>query len=387
MYVKVMEVSRTKLRQLGFDWAKITGSNVITSGPNGMITDFNPSNITQIGGMPPSVSDGNLNFTPVGKAAMRSGTPSTFAFNVVSGASGFFGVLNALRTDNLMSIMSEPTLVAINGEKASFNSGGEIPVPEPQSLGTISISWKKYGTQMKFVPMVLGNGRIRLDVHPEISELDDSRSFIIQGTKVPGIKMRDIHTSVEMEAGQTLAIAGLVQTRIEATNTGLPWIADVPYLGVPFRGVDHYRNEVELLVLVRPELVEAMNEDEVPPCGPGQNSVEPNDWQLYMKGQLEVPKCCPASPCNQASCRSCNGPKGNMPPEGMIQGPSEMIPSPAPADAAGRPLRNGPAYGNPTDRYGRYNPPRPSSKGQSSSATAAKGPPGMLGPVGYDVLK
>ncbi|NLF06901.1 MAG: histidine kinase [Pirellulaceae bacterium] len=368
LHVKVMEVSRTKLRQLGFDWAKITGSNVITSGPSGLITDYDPTDIAAIGG---------LGGVP-GKLAVRSASPSTFAFNVVNGKSGFFGVLDALRQDNLMKIMSEPTLVAINGQHASFNSGGEIPVPEPQSLGTISIAWKKYGTQIKFVPIVLGNGNLRLEVHSEISELDETRSFSISGTQVPGIKMRDVHTAVEMMAGQTLAIAGLVQTRVEASNAGLPWISEVPYLGAAFRNVKENRNEVELLIMVTPELVEPMDAEEVSECGPGLMTESPNDWELFMHGHLEVPKRCPThgDDC-QGECQS--GGLRESPPEGMILGPNEEIPAPLPADAAGRPVRRA-----PHNRYVRSNQ---NASPRAVPAATTNGPPGIIGPVGYDVVK
>ncbi len=356
LHVKVMEVSRTKLRQFGLDWAQIIGSNVVTSGPSGLIIDNNPTDITAIGG---------LGGVP-GKAAVRSASASTFAFNVVNGTSGFFGVLEALRQDNLMKIMAEPTLVSINGQVASFNSGGEIPIPEPQSLGTISISWKKYGTRIKFVPIVLGNGRIRMDVHPEVSELDETRSFSISGTQVPAIKIRDVQTTVEMMAGQTLAIAGLVQTRIESQNAGLPWISEVPYFGAAFRSVNETRNEVELLIMVTPELVEAMDADEVPRCGPGTRTTSPSDWELFMKGHLEVP-----------NCSQMGGSRGGLPPEGMILGPVEQIPTPAPADASGHP-------GRP---YNRHAPPKPNSSQEAVPAESLSGPPGLIGPVGYDVVE
>ena len=158
LHVKVMEVSRTKLRQLGFDWAKITGGNMLVSSPSGLIAQ--PASPTLPAGIP------NTNTLPPLSTVTNSPIASTFGFNVMSGSSAFFGVLEALRQDGLMKIMSEPTLVTVSGRAASFNSGGEIPVPEPQSLGTISISWKKYGTQIDFVPIVLGNGKIRLELRP-----------------------------------------------------------------------------------------------------------------------------------------------------------------------------------------------------------------------------
>ncbi|MCE5267673.1 MAG: type II and III secretion system protein family protein [Planctomycetaceae bacterium] len=358
LHVKVMEVSRTKLRRLGFDWGKITGSNTLVSSPSGLMSD---------------VSSGSSATTGV----FRTQAPGTFAFGILNGSSGFYGVLDALRQDDLMKILSEPTLVAVNGEKASFNQGGQIPVPEPQSLGTISISWKTYGTQVRFVPVVLGNGKIRLDVWPEISELDETRSFNINGTQVPSIKNRDVHTTVEMGAGQTLAIAGLVQTVVEAENGGLPWIGDVPYLGAAFRHVKESRNEIELLIMVTPELVEAMDPNEVPHCGPGTQTTSPSDWELFMKGYLEVPNCCAGGQ---------GGPGDGTPQDGMV-GPDEQVPAPAPdasgnsGDGSGRPPAAAMARRRSNSSYNRY------SQTKASLAGSPNNPPGFMGPVGYDVVK
>ena len=286
LHVKVMEVSRTKMRRLGIDWAQVSGSNMFTSTPIGLLSDSGAKDYIA----PPGL-------------LFRTTTPATMAINVVSGNNAFYGILDAMRQDNLLKVSSEPTLVTVSGRAASFNSGGEIAIPVAQSLGTISMEWKTYGTTVNFVPIVLGNGNIRLEVRPEVSELDSSQSQIINGTIVPGIKTRKADTGVEMQAGQTLAIAGLVQSRVESTKFGVPWIMDVPYIGAAFRKVKEESNEVELLILVTPELVEAMDASEVPPCGPGMQTTSPSDWELYMKGNLEVPKC--GSPCGNSNgeCR------------------------------------------------------------------------------------
>ena len=385
LHVKVMEVSRTKLRHLGFDWAKITGDNVVTSGASGLLSDYDPQKVFYL-------TQSTM------KPAVRSASPSTFAFSVVNGSSAFYGVLNALRQDNLMKITAEPTLVAESGRAAMFNSGGEIPVPTPQSLGTLSIDWKQYGTRIDFVPMVLGNGKIRLEVRPYISELDYASGTTIAGTTVPGIRSRTADTAVEMMAGQTLAIAGLVQSRTEAVNGGLPWISEVPYLGVAFRNVDHKTNEVESLIMVTPELVDAMDADEVPQCGPGMRTTEPSDWELYMKGHLEVPNCCP----NGEGCSKCkpntDGSPTPEPADGMI-GPEQIqTPDATSTDKAKtNPGKNTPTLVPPTNiarrtngvssPNSRNNTNNPNGASGNSSSDKSAGPPGFIGPVGYDVVK
>jgi len=397
LHVKVMEVSRTKLRRLGFDWAKITGNNVVMSGVSGMVLP--PSS--------PMLSSGvGASAPPAPSTVSNNPINGTFAFNVADGGSAFFGVLDALRQDNLLKIMAEPTLVTVSGRAASFNSGGTIFLPVPQSLGTTSLQPYDYGTSIEFVPIVLGNGKIRLELRPKVSELDYANSITISGTTVPGTKERKADTGVEMMAGQTLAIAGLVQTRTEAENHGLPWISEVPYLGVAFRKVHESVNEVELLILVTPELVEALDANEVPPCGPGMQTTSPSDWELFMKGHIEVPKCCPAN--GAGDCPHGNGRPDAPPPDGMILGPNERIPTPQPADAAGRPAQtnrrtsaSSAAKSSPNELasresaigtkaagpYSRYTPSKLNSPAAASPASAQNGPPGFIGPVGYDVVK
>ena len=111
----------------------------------------------------------------------------------------------------------------------------------------------------------------------------------IASTTVPGLRSAEVDTGVEMKPGQTLALAGLVQTRVEARTVGLPWLADLPYLGIPFRRNTEEINEIELLVLVTPQVIEAVDCNELPPCRPGMHSVSPDDHDFYFHGHIEVP--------------------------------------------------------------------------------------------------
>jgi pilus assembly protein CpaC len=354
LHVKIMEVSRTKLRRFGFDWASITSTTAVTSTPGGFLTNA---------------------FSSAGSGAVTTvaGGPTTstnplLSFGLTNGATAFFGVLDALREDGLAKILAEPTLSTISGRPASFRAGGSFYiVPNGQNGGPpLTVN---YGTQINFVPIVLGNGRIRLEVRSTISEPDPSQPSQYQ----PAITDRNADTAAELGAGQTLAIAGLVQSRIEASNTGLPWISEVPYLGAAFRTVHEQTNETELLILVTPELVEALDANEVPPCGPGMDTTSPSDWELFAKGHLEVPKCPP--PGAQGSCGKCDdsantGNSEAPPPDGMI-GPNERIPAPPPAETP----------------HNRPSPPKANPPPPAGSSASNNGPPGFIGPVGYDVVK
>jgi len=359
LHIKVYEVSRTKLRNLGFDFVQLS-----TAG------GFVGSNIAEI--------------LAGGGATTVSGA-STFAFQAVNGGSSFFGILNALRQNDLAKILSEPTLVAQSGRPAYFRVGGEIPYSVSQGLGAVSIEWKNYGTRLDFVPFVLGNGRIRLEVRPQVSEVDNSRSTI---NGVPAIKVRESDTGVELDAGQTLAIAGLVQTRIEAQNRGLPWVSEVPYLGALFRRVKEENNEIETLILVTPEIVEALDPHEVPPCPPGTNSKSPSDWQLYMLGKLEVPNCCPSSGDGGVpTLHDQGGQMSEASPDAPPQpaAPSGVSPSSAKGNAYYQTRNPALARAN-RGPDNRQDPSSLSRQGVGSGAgNKPGGLPGFQGPIGYDM--
>ncbi len=309
LHVKVMEISRTKARTMGFDFAQINGDDFLTSGISGLLGDF--------------TSASGLVETTGGETA---------SFGILNNQQAFFGLIEALRKNSLLKILAEPDLVAISGRPSSFNVGGEFPILVPQSLGTVSIEYKKFGTQLDFVPIVLGNGRIRLEVRPRVSEIDNTRSVTINETTIPGLRVREVETGVEMRSGQTLAIAGLIQTRMENEVRAVPFLGDLPWIGAAFRRTNSVTNEIELLILVTPELVDALDPHEVPQGGPGTNSCNPNDTQLFWKGHIEVP--CPSCGPYQGQQGYPGGyPQGGNMPYGpgvqVIEGPSEVLPGPS----------------------------------------------------------
>ena len=349
---KVMEVSRTKLRQAGFDWAYLDGQDFVFQTVSGLLAG--------------STAPGE---------AIATGMDSV-RFGVVDGNRAFYGFIDALRQNDLIKVLAEPQMVTVSGRPASFNSGGEFPIIVPQSLGTVSIEYRQYGTRVDFVPIVLGNGNLRLEVRPQVSEIDPSRSVVINSVSVPALRTRWVDTAVEMKAGQTLALAGLIQTRTESQNRGIPWLADLPYFGVPFRRVQETTNEVELLIMVTPEFIEASDPEELPPCGPGETTTSPNDVEFYYRGYLEVPKCCDGSGCPQC--------QGSMGPTEML-GPEQLYPHDHPTSS-----------GQPFDRAAK----RPTRTPQNNVSTKqvsgrvratvrgdAHRNPTLIGPVGYDRLK
>ena len=272
LHTQVMEVSRTKLRELGVDWASSWNDDGIVSSVSGLIA-------------------------PGGTGAtITSAARETVRFEVVTENNTFFGFIRALKQNNMAKVLADPTVVAIDGRPASFNSGGEFPILVPAGMGQVGVEFREYGTRLDFVAKVRGDGRIWLEVRPMITEIDPGRTVSLGGVSVPGLRSRFVETAVELKAGETLALAGLLQMRTESETVGIPWVSDVPYLGALFRRNREIQNEVELLIMVTPNFAGPMQPEEVPCGGPGYNSTSPLDSELYGKGYIEVPNTSPPMP-------------------------------------------------------------------------------------------
>jgi pilus assembly protein CpaC len=229
----------------------------------------------------------------------------------------------------------------------------------PAGLGQVGVEFREFGTRVDFVAKVRGDTRISLEVRPTISEIDPTRSVTISGITVPGLRSRFVDTAVELNAGQTLAIAGLIQVRTEAEVTGVPGLSELPYIGVPFRRVREVQNEVELLILVTPELVEAMDPCEVPRALPGFNSQSPTDEEMFFRGYLETP--------DPSALQQC--PPGQ---EGHAMPPNEMYILPP---------------GNvPTTQINRSQNLQPQLSPASGGMTSLPMNPGQFAPVSNQVM-
>jgi pilus assembly protein CpaC len=192
----------------------------------------------------------------------------------------------------VLNVLAEPNLIALSGQQASFLAGGQFPVPVPQSGGgltnNVTIQFKNFGVQLSFVPFVLDDETIRLQVAPEVSSIDFSlgTTLVQGGREVPGLSTRRVETTVELKQGSTLALAGLLQVDLDARTQRIPGIGDLPYIGPLFSNTSHKRVEKELLVLVTPYLIQPMSPDQVPPV-PGSEIKDPNDKEFYFLNRIE----------------------------------------------------------------------------------------------------
>jgi pilus assembly protein CpaC len=257
--VKFAEVDRTKLQQLGF--------NVFSTGAGNT-----PGTISTQQFAPPTVTDvtGSIGASAAGATTSLHVTDALNIFvfrpDLNLGAS-----IKDLETKSVLQILAEPNLLALNGQKASFLSGGEFPFPivqGGQNIGVVTISFRPFGVKLDFTPVVSKDNVIRLHVAPEVSTLDFSNSLTISGFTVPAISTRRAETEIELKDGQSFGIAGLLDNRAQAQLSKIPGIGDIPVLGQLFRSRSVQRNNSELLVLVTPHIVDPVHAASPTPAGP-----------------------------------------------------------------------------------------------------------------------
>lgn len=291
--VQIGELLSTRMRELGVDWwykkydpdtgyAKFIVSR---NAGTGTINIGHPD-ILSVGGQDVSYPIATPDMRFVVSEAIVPTASSNLYFGLEQKRIQAF--LRALQENSLYKLVAEPNLVAVSGQAASFQVGGEQPYPV-QTQDGIQVEWKNFGTQLRFTPTVIRGNRVRLKVEPENSELDFSRGVTVGTFIVPGLTTRRFQTEVEMEAGQTLAIAGLMRRSSTTSSSGVPLLSDMPVLGALWRQVSARVETYELLVLITPELVEPMAAHQVP-APPGDELREPNDLELYLFGILACPR-------------------------------------------------------------------------------------------------
>jgi pilus assembly protein CpaC len=269
--VKVMEAQRSVIRQLGMNFTYLSQNGYLNSAPGSLNTL------------------GNIDFAQPSFTS-TSIRDLTASFGIVGENKIFNAYLTALRNEALLKILAEPELVAINGRPATLLSGGEFPILVPQSLGTVSVQWREFGVRLEAVPTVLGNGNLRLELQPEVSDRDFTNAVTVGGTTIPGLTVRRVNTQVEMKFGQTLMLAGLISSRQSAETQKIPFLGELPYIGLAFSRRRHDNVETEVVITVTPELVAPLDEGQLPPGGPGGFSDAPTDRELGLYGLIEIPK-------------------------------------------------------------------------------------------------
>ena len=258
--VRIAEVSKSLVDRMGLN---VTGSN-----PNGGFTWSVGSNFLGSGG----------------------GTASLL---FQSNGNSYTLDLDAERKKGLVKILAEPTIVALSGEQGTFLVGGKVFIPIPQSSGNgtsaITLEEREFGVGLKFIPTVLDSGRINLKVEPEVSQLSkEPINFGIgqSATLLPSFTSTKVSTTVQLRDGQSLVIGGLLRNNVISTSKAFPFLGEIPILGALFRSNDFAKDTTELVVVVRPHLIDA---SEQMPILPTDKIRESSRAETMIDGSLEKP--------------------------------------------------------------------------------------------------
>ena len=253
--VTVAEMSRSLGKDLGIDLSFFNEAG-----------DLGAINLGQLGSN-----------TPLG-GNISSSVNSFFRFSKDSAT--WTGFIQALQEDGLIKILSEPNLIALSGQPASFLAGGEFPVPVPSDFGEITITFKEYGVALQFTPFVLSPDRISIKVNTEVSELDFSTAVQFAGFVIPGLTTRRAATTIDLADGESFALAGLLSENIRENVKKFPFLGDIPILGTLFKSTGFQKNETELVIIATPRFIKPMDGRDM--ALPSDAYEEPDNAEIYL---------------------------------------------------------------------------------------------------------
>jgi pilus assembly protein CpaC len=229
--VRVAEVSRTKLRELGSSWASSNNGTSI-SATNSLASLFETANLF-------------ISNTGLGSAAS----------------------IRALQTSGAIRSLAEPNVIAMSGQQASFLAGGEFPIPVIQSDGqrtNVTVVFKEYGVRLNFKPTIIDEDHIQLELEPEVSTIDFQNGVKFQGYLIPALKTRRAKTGIELRDGQSFALAGLLDNSESSTLSKVPGLSSIPILGALFKSKSFEKRETELVFFCTTTIIKPVNRDDLP---------------------------------------------------------------------------------------------------------------------------
>lgn len=269
--VKIVEMSRNDLKKFGVNLQNITSNGLfalqLLQGNNILFHTNDPAKQA---------------FSTFDQPLYRG---SSVDSNLMVRYKDVAGVIDALETDGLATVLAEPVLTTTSGSTANFLAGGEFPLPTIGQNNTVTIDYKKFGVSLDFTPTVLSKDRISITVSPEVSSLNFSNPIQVSGYSYPILETRKAKSTVELGSGDTFMLAGLLKNEGSNNVSKFPGLGDLPVLGTLFRSSSFQNNQTELVILVTPYLVKPIaNPSKVQT--PLDGYVPPTDLQRIMLGSL-----------------------------------------------------------------------------------------------------
>jgi len=291
--VKVAEIARTEVKRLQARFNAISkGADGAFGGVNGGASFpdvlFAPDDV-RIPALPGSAPWGPAidEFAPnpmtiANQGLFGSFLSDNFLFNLA---------IDAAKEKGLAKVLAEPTLTTLTGQEAEFLSGGRFPIPVNNGNNGVTVQFEQFGVGLKFLPVVLSDGRINLKINVSVSELVDTGSLILRtpgvssASFVPSLRERSASVTVELGDGQSMGIAGLLDDNLRELVTKFPGLGDIPIIGALFRSNQYQKGQTELMILVTPHLAKPLAPGSV--TLPTDKFVEPTDSEFYWNGQIE----------------------------------------------------------------------------------------------------
>jgi len=252
----IVEATKATARNLGVQWGGLSHSGDFWVTPGANSTGVVPNQLSA-GGIDPT-SGWAVNFpasvgsNDFGYSAFTLG----FALEDI-GNSILAAQLSALQQDGKINILSSPSITTIDNQKATIESGDEVPYQTVEN-GEVKIEYKKAVLSLEVTPHVIGNNALKLEINTKKDQLDFTNSVGGQ----PIIKTKQAVTKVLVYNGQTTVIGGLSKEQIEKGDQGIPWLKDIPFLGYLFKSETTSNQMEELLIFITPHILETRQDSE-----------------------------------------------------------------------------------------------------------------------------
>src|SRR5450631_2401049 len=245
--VKFAEVDRSAVTQLGINLFAPGVGNTIALSQTGQFGGLNVNRTAQT-----TTTTGPTSTTTTTAAPPTLNVNDFLNLFVARTDINVGAVVRALQQKNLLQILAEPNLIAVNGKEASFLAGGEFPYPivQPgQGFNAVTIQFREFGVRLRFTPEIMPSGNIHLKVIPEVSQLDFTNALTISGFTIPALSTRRAQTEFELQDGESFVIAGLMDNRVTNIANKIPGLGDIPILGNFFKSKNLQKSNSELMVL------------------------------------------------------------------------------------------------------------------------------------------
>lgn len=260
--IKFLELTKTSMNALGGTMNGVSGntgvaswSGVQSAAPGKPISalssqDVSGAAFTNLANRATSGSTGSNVLQSRFNEVYQNGITQVLTINNQVAAA-----IQALQERRQVRTLAEPTLTLLSGEQGSFLAGGEIPIAFVGGQGQVTIEYKEFGIRLNILPTVTDDGKIQMQVAPEVSSLDQANGVSTNSVSVPAFISRRMNTSLLVEPGQSFILAGLYNQQDTDSMSRFPGLGSIPIIGAFFRNTWDSRTKSEMVVVIRPDII------------------------------------------------------------------------------------------------------------------------------------